>query len=225
MTRRSQRREHRVSAILESAIAAFRKQGYHGTSMEQIADQLLMTKGSLYYYFRDKEEILYAAHDQALDGILRELARVRRKEGCPCSRLTDLLVAHIRIMVEGFSGTALALEFGALAPRRLDKVVAKRDRFEKGLRDLIDKGTREGCFRPVDPKMTGMALLGAINWIARWHRPDGPAGAEEVAHKFVDLFMGGLLPKGRAHAGAHHTPAGAAASRLRVAAGPRSARR
>jgi AcrR family transcriptional regulator len=225
VTRSSLRREHRVSAILESAIAAFRRHGYHGTSMEQIADQLLMTKGSLYYYFSDKEEILFAAHDLALDRILVELARVRRKSGCPCGKLDDILAAHIRIMVEGFSGTALALEFGALSTRRLGRVIAKRDRFERGLRDLIRKGSRQGCFRPVDPKMAVMALLGSINWIARWYRPGGPAGAEEVTRQFVDLFMGGLLPRGRAQIGAHRTASGASASRLRIAGGSRAARR
>ena len=112
MTKRALRREQRVTAILESAVAAFRRDGYHGTTMEAIAAELLMTKGSLYYYFRDKEEILFAVHDPALDRLLAELARVKRRRVCPCERLEDLLASHIRIMVEGFHGTALALEFG-----------------------------------------------------------------------------------------------------------------
>ena len=90
---------------------------------------------------------------------------------------------------------------------------------------LIEKGSRQGCFRPVDPKMAVMALLGSINWIARWYRPGGPAGAEEVTRKFIDLFMGGLLPRGRAQTGAHRTASGVAASRLRIAGGSRAARR
>ena len=203
MTRQSLRRKNRENAILESAIGAFRRHGYHGTSMEQIADQLLMTKGSLYYYYRDKQEILFAAHDQALDLILTELARVKRKAGCPCVRLQDLLQAHIRIMVSEFHGTALALEFGALSPRRLKQVIAKRDRFEKGLRDLVSRGGRQGCFRPIDSKLAGMALLGSINWIARWYRPDGPSGAGEVAESYVNLFMGGLMPRGKSRQATH----------------------
>jgi AcrR family transcriptional regulator len=192
MTKRALRRQRRVDAILESAIRAFRRHGYHGTSMDQIADQLLMTKGSLYYYFRDKEEILFAAHDKALGRILAEAARVRRGGGCPCEQLEEILSSHIRIMVDGFQGTALALEFGALSPRRLGEIVAKRDRYERGLRSLIAAGARDGCFRDVDPKLAGMALLGAINWIARWCRPDGPATSEQIARSFLDLFLRGL---------------------------------
>jgi len=205
MTKQALRRERRVTAILESAVAAFRLHGYHGTTMEQIADQLLMTKGSLYYYFRDKEEILFAVHDQALDRLLEELARVRRGRGCPCERLEALLAAHIRIMVEGFHGTALALEFGALSPKRLRRVVEKRDRYERALRLLIAQGIRQECLRRVDPKMAGMAVLGAINWIARWYRPGGEAGASEVSRDFLDLFMGGWLPRGAAWERTHRS--------------------
>jgi len=215
MTKQSIRRERRVTAILESAVAAFRQHGYHGTTMEQIAEQLLMTKGSLYYYFKDKEEILFAVHDNALDRLLAELDRVKRRRVCPCERLEDILSSHIRIMVEGFSGTALALEFGALSPRRLRVVVEKRDRYEQAVRSFIEQGARQGCLRPTDPKLSGMAVLGAINWIGRWHRPGGPAGAQEVARHFLDVFMGGWLPRGAAwernHRSRHATAEGAGA--------------
>jgi len=209
MTKQALRREKRVTAILESAVAAFRRNGYHGTTMEQIAEQLLMTKGSLYYYFRNKEEILFAVHDSALDRLLAELDRVKRRRVCPCDRLEDLLASHIRIMVEGFQGTALALEFAALSPRRLHTVVEKRDRYERAVRSLIEQGARQGCLRATDPKLSGMAVLGAINWIGRWHRPGGPAGAREVARHFLDLFVGGWAPRGasweRSHRGRHET--------------------
>ena len=195
MTKQALRRKKRIDEILASAIAAFRRDGYHGTSMEQIADQLLMTKGSLYYYFEDKEEILFAAHDRALDRILGDLEEVRRRGGCACEQLENLATAHIRIMVEGFHGTALALEFGALSPKRLQRIVSKRDAYEAGVRALIERGEREGCFRPVDPKMSSMALLGAINWLARWYRPGGAMGAEEISRRFLDLFLGGLGPR------------------------------
>lgn len=209
MTRQALRRQKRVDDILASAISVFRRHGYHGTSMDQIAEQLLMTKGSLYYYFRDKEEILFAAHDRALDRILDELAGVRRGPGCPCERVEALIAAHVRIMVEGFHGTALALEFGALSPRRLRVVIGKRDRFERGLRELLEQGVQEGCLRAVDPKLAGMAILGSINWIARWYRPDGPLGPQEVAARFLDLFRGGLAPGKPARAHVHRAaPAG-----------------
>jgi AcrR family transcriptional regulator len=63
MNRRTSRSEERRLEILKSAAAAFRRRGYHGASVEEIARALRMTKGSLYYYFRNKEAILFACHD------------------------------------------------------------------------------------------------------------------------------------------------------------------
>jgi len=195
MTKQALRRKKRMDEILASAVRAFRQRGYHGTSMDSIADELLMTKGSLYYYFKDKEDILFAIHDRALDHTLAELERVRGMDTCACQRLEALVAAHIQIMVEGFYGTGLALEFGALSAARLKKIIAKRDRYELGLRELIEEGIRTGCLREVDPKLAGFAVFGAINWIARWYRPGGPSQPAAVAQSFLDLFMGGLRAK------------------------------
>ncbi|MCA8919816.1 MAG: helix-turn-helix transcriptional regulator, partial [Planctomycetes bacterium] len=74
--RRQKKTELKREAILRSAAAAFRRKGYHGTSMEDISEQLLMTKGSLYYYFSDKEAILFACHDFSLDRVLEKMREV-----------------------------------------------------------------------------------------------------------------------------------------------------
>ena len=67
--------------ILRSAAAAFRRRGYHGASVDQIARALHMTKGNLYYYFESKEEILYFCHDYSLDILLDLLRRTERGAG------------------------------------------------------------------------------------------------------------------------------------------------
>ncbi len=205
MTQRDLRRSRRIDAILESAVAAFRENGSHGTPMEAIADRLLLTKGSLYYYFRDKEEILFAVHQRALDRLFEELERAEAAGGCPCARLERLVAAHVRIMVEGFHGTALALDFGALSAERLAEVVKRRDRYERALRGLVRQGVREGCLRPVAPRLAGFALLGAINWIARWYRPDGAIGPDELSRSLLDVFFSGLRAAPATHPAAVRT--------------------
>ena len=181
--------------ILESAVRSFAKRGFFGTSMEDIADDLLLTRGSLYYYFRDKEEILALCHLVALEGVNDVLDRVRAAGLAPDEAVRRLITEHVRIMVDRFHGTALALEFDALDPRGRAVVVAARDRFERGLRDLIAEGVKRRIFRSVDPKLTAFAMFGAINWIARWYRAGGGASPEEVAESFSDLFVSGLLAR------------------------------
>lgn len=186
------KRRARRQSILESAVKSFAQRGFFGTSMDDIAADLALTRGSLYYYFRDKEEILSLCHAVALDAVNAALDRVRAEKLPPDAAVRRLIVEHVRIMVDKFHGTALALEFDALDPKRRAAVVAARDRFERGLRDLLTEGVACGLFRPLDPKITGFAIFGAINWIARWYRPGG-ATPDEIGEAFARLFLKGLL--------------------------------
>ena len=178
--------------ILEGAVRSFAARGFYGTSMDDIAEELLLTRGSLYYYFRDKEEILTLCHAVALEGVLDVLTRVKAAALPPEAAVRRLIVEHVRIMVDKFHGTALALEFDALDPRRRAEIVASRDRYERGVREILAEGVKRKVFRPLDPKLVTFAIFGAINWIARWYRGGGGAPADEVGELFADLFLSGL---------------------------------
>jgi AcrR family transcriptional regulator len=189
------KRRDKRSRILESAVRAFGDRGFWGTSMDDIAEELLLTRGSLYYYFQDKEEILALCHTVALEAVLDVLERVRAASLPPDVALRRLIVEHVRIMVDKFHGTALALDFDALDARRRAGVVEARDRYERGVRAVIAEGIRRRVFRPVDAKLAVFAIFGAINWMARWYRPGGPASAEVVGEQFAEVFLRGLLAK------------------------------
>ncbi len=203
--RNGSRRPGRREQILDIAVAAFQRRGFGGTSVEEISRQLHMTKGSLYYYFRDKEDILFSCHQRSLDHLLSISRGIRRRHPDPESALRELIERHVAIMVEEFRGTALALEVGALTGRRLKRVVDRRDRYERTLRGLIAEGVHSGRFRPVKPKLAVFAVLGAINWMARWYRDEGELGPDEIGRFFAELFIRGLKssrgPSLRARAG------------------------
>ncbi|MGH9176477.1 MAG: TetR/AcrR family transcriptional regulator, partial [Vicinamibacterales bacterium] len=132
--------------ILKSAAAAFRRRGYHGASVDEIASALAMTKGNLYYYFKNKEEILYACHDYSLDVLLALMAEVRAETSRPDDKLRKLILAFIHMMLDELQGTALTLDLQALSPPLLKRVIAKRDRFDHGMREIIQQGIDEGLF-------------------------------------------------------------------------------
>ena len=179
--------------ILKSAAAAFRHRGYHGASVDEIASALEMTKGNLYYYFRNKEEILFACHDYSNDVLLALLADAQSNEAGPDVRLRKLVIAFIHLILDDLRGTALTLDLQALSPVLLKRVIAKRDRFDHGLREIIQQGIDAGIFRDGDPKMISFAILGAVNWIPKWFDPAGPATSDEIGEKFADYLVGGLL--------------------------------
>jgi AcrR family transcriptional regulator len=184
--------------ILRSAAAAFRRRGYHGASVDEIARALHMTKGNLYYYFQSKEEILYFCHDYSLDILLALLRRTEAAGGAPEKRLRALIEAFVHMIIDELHGTALTLDLQALSPRRLRRVIAKRDRFDRGIRRVLQEGMDTGAFAPGDPKLLTFAILGAVNWITRWFDPRGPARSDEIARAFADYLLAGLRPYRRA---------------------------
>ena len=152
-----------------------------------------MTKGNLYYYFRNKEEILFACHDYSLDVLLGLMAEVEADASRPDEKLRRLILAFIHMMLDELQGTALTLDLQALSPPLLKRIIAKRDRFDRGMRDIVQQGIDQGLFRPGDPKMIGFAMMGAVNWITKWFDPEGPMTSEEIGQRFADYLVGGLL--------------------------------
>lgn len=178
--------------ILKSAAKAFRKLGYHGATVEQIAAALHMKKGNLYYYFKNKEEILFACHQYSLDGLIRLLDEVEASSLSPEQKLRRLVTAFVHIILDELHGTALFLDLEALSPAHLKTVIARRDRFDHGVRQVIEEGTAKGVFSAANPKLLTFALMGAVNWIPRWYNPEGPASSQEIADRFADFFINGL---------------------------------
>ena len=178
--------------ILKSAAAAFRRRGYHGASVGEIADALHMTKGSLYYYFRNKEEILYFCHDYSLDILLELLKDVEAEGRPPDEKLRRLILAFVHMIIDELHGTALTMDLQALSPRALRRIIVKRDRFDRGIRRVLEEGMEAGVFARADPKLLAFAILGAVNWIPRWFDPRGRATSEEIAQAFAEYLLSGL---------------------------------
>jgi AcrR family transcriptional regulator len=183
--------------ILKSAAKAFRRLGYHGATVEQIAAALHMKKGNLYYYFKNKEEILYACHQYSLDQLNQLLDQVQHSDSGADEKLRRLIVAFVHTILEELHGTALFLELDALSPAHLKAVIARRDAFDHGVRRLLDQGMAAGLFTPGNPKLLAFALFGAVNWIPRWFNPNGTATSQEIAELFADFFVTGLRAPAR----------------------------
>jgi AcrR family transcriptional regulator len=178
--------------ILKSAAAAFRKLGYHGASVQQIAAALHMKKGNLYYYFRNKEEILFACHQYSLDRLMELLDEIEHSGLSPDRKLRRLIDAFVHTILDELHGTALFLDLEALSPAHLRTVIVRRDRFDRGVRQVLEEGMQSGAFVDGDAKLLSFAILGAVNWIPRWFDPAGAATSQEIADRFADFLVAGL---------------------------------
>jgi AcrR family transcriptional regulator len=180
--------------ILKSAAAAFRKLGYHGATVEQIAAALRMKKGNLYYYFKNKEEILFACHEYSHDRLQELLDDAVRSTAPAEAKLRRLISGAVHVILDELHGTALLLDLEALSPAHLKAVVHRRDRFDRGMRLIIEEGMATGAFAHGDAKLLGFAMLGALNWISRWFSPHGSSSSEDIATHFADYLIAGLRP-------------------------------
>jgi AcrR family transcriptional regulator len=179
---------------LKAAAAACRRRGYHGATVEQIAGALKMKKGNLYYYFRNKEELLFGCHQYSLDRLLAILDDVQRQDMAPEEKVRRLIAAFVHTILDELHGTALLLDLEALSPAHLRATIERRDQFDRGLRQVLQEGIESGAFGIDDPKLISFAVLGAVNWIPRWYNPAGAATSDEIADQFASYLIAGLRP-------------------------------
>jgi len=178
--------------ILRAAAQIFRSRGFAAAGMRDIAVAADLSTANLYHYFRGKDELLFFCQDRSLDRLLAALAAARRDRRPLPDRLRELAVRHVMCLIAEVEGSAAHFEVEALPPKRRAVIVAKRDRYERGVRALI-AGTIAGrALASPDATIVTRAFLGALNWTAQWFRPDGSRPPEEVAALVADFAVSGL---------------------------------
>lgn len=190
-------REGRVTEkkreILEAASRVFRRKGLHAAGMRDIAAELEMAVGNLYYYFKDKEDLLAFIQQTTLTGLRSLATRVEALDRRADEKLWLLVAGHIALLNEVIPGSLAHLEVEALGEERRRPIQEGRDEYERTFRRLIAEGISTGVFRTADPKVAELALLGAANWSVKWFRPGGGKTAREIGREMADLLVRGLL--------------------------------
>lgn len=184
--------------ILRAAGEQFRGHGFAETGMRDIASAANLSPANLYNYFRGKHEILFFCQDNSLDRMLAALEKARRLRSSAAEKLRLVIVSHLRCVLDEVEGSAAHLLTSALPGNLQRRLIAKRDRYEEGVRQLIAAGTRSGEFVACDPALAARAVLGALNWSVRWFNPEGPLTASEIAEGFGDYLIRGLLARPKA---------------------------
>ncbi|MFG1357420.1 TetR/AcrR family transcriptional regulator [Xanthobacter pseudotagetidis] len=183
--------------ILRQAAKMFAQKGYGASSLAEVAATLNYSKGAIYNYFATKQEIYDAIIIRTLEGLNRAGAVAVAEGRSPRERLRLFMVGHARYLAENYdSFVTMLVGYSGMASTALkDDALRLRDAHEGLLRAIVAEGVADGSFRAMDVAMTGRAVLSLLSWMARWYRPDGAMGAEEVADFYCDLIAGGLLPR------------------------------
>ncbi len=184
---------NREEEIRAAALRVFREKGYHGASMQDIADAVGLLKGSLYHYIRSKEQLLARLFEGALEDSLVELGAIAAGEGTARERMRAMVRAYALAVVRNLDAVGVYLREWRSLPRGDLAVVRQRRRSMRRLFErVIEGGMRAGQFTKGDEKLATLAILGMCNWLYGWYRPRGAKSADEIADELARRAVASL---------------------------------
>jgi TetR/AcrR family transcriptional regulator, cholesterol catabolism regulator len=189
----ARRAAERVAQLVDAAATLFAQRGYHGTSIQDVADAVGIRKGNVYYYVTTKEDLLYAIVRRHHDLALAEIESFRDLVA-PLERIEAFIRAYVRrYMTDPDAVKVFVYEFENLGPERRQAINAERRRYSEFLTEAIREGQAEGSIRSeLDPEAAALGMLGMLNWTFRWFRRDGRLTSETLVETYLDLAVSGL---------------------------------
>jgi len=189
---RQQRRGHDPESVLAIAVGVFNERGYDGTSMEDLARALGVTKSAIYYHVPGKEQLLARALDRALDGLLVLIGDERATSGPAIDRLEWVVRQCVRTLVDRLPYVTLLLRVRGNSATEQGALERRRE-FDAFVHHLVGQAAAEGGIRPgLDPALVTKLLFGAVASIAEWDRPASGGSADALADLLVTMMFDGL---------------------------------
>jgi TetR/AcrR family transcriptional regulator, cholesterol catabolism regulator len=203
--------KRRRSEVLEVAARVFRQKGYESTSIQDIADAMGILKGSLYYYIRAKEDLLYEILAGVQEEALANIKRVSEMEGDALQKIRSFCTTHLLFNAEHLTEVGVLYhDSRSLGGERRRHIAEARAAYDGLLQGFIRDGLEDGGVCPdVDPKVAAQGAMGMLNWIYQWDRPTDGLKEQAVADEFADLVVNGLACDRKTHTPGHRSKTGA----------------
>jgi TetR/AcrR family transcriptional regulator len=192
---RAEQSDTKRKAIIREAARVFNRRGSHGTTLEEVAERLGVTKTALYRYVDNKNDLLCACHEEAMEIANYNLDIGERNGRNGLEKIQIAMTGYLRTMISDLGVPVLLLEENALETQSAVRIVKLRDAFEKRLRGLVELGVGDGSIVPTDPKLAVFMLLGAVHWVTKWFSPDGAWAGEDASAALIELATRGLAAR------------------------------
>lgn len=185
----AERTRDRKLKILRTAANLFNRKGYYETTIEDIANELRMTKGAIYYYVDSKEDLLFQCHTLVATENILELQKVVNSDDNPVVKLEKAIRAIISYIVSETAVFSVVNRFNMPSGEMREKIIQQRDEFEQLFQSILEEGMKTGDFKIENVKLMRLLLVGSINFIPNWFKPIDDESNQEM----VDFFTNKLL--------------------------------
>jgi AcrR family transcriptional regulator len=183
-------------SLLRIAVEVFNERGYDGTSMDDLARRLGITKAAIYYHVASKGELLRLAVDRALDGLFEVADEVAAADGRAIDRLERLVRGSVGVLVDRLPFVTLLLRVRGNTPVERAALARRRD-FDHLVSKLVEQAEADGDLRPAaHPAVTSRLLFGMVNSLVEWYVPGGPVDGAELADAVCQVAFNGLRRPG-----------------------------
>jgi AcrR family transcriptional regulator len=183
--------------ILEEAVKLFYERGFSGTTLDDIAGMLGVTKPFIYTHFRSKVELLEAICRPTIEMSMQAIAEAARLPGTPSERLFDGIVNFSKVILQRQANIAVYFrEEKHLSESGLAEINALRKQFDRVLSELLEEGASSGEFHIADIRLSALAIGGMVSWAYTWYQAEGRLPIEQVGAKLARfaLQMVGVQP-------------------------------
>ncbi len=177
--------------MLKAAARCFNQKGYSGTSLKDVADILALTDAALYYYVRNKEELVYQCYVRAVDVGREAMERAVADGNTGLEQVQLYLRYHIEFMVGDRGPIAILSEIPSLNTDHRNDILELSRTHSAKFEAILERGIADGSIASCDVRMTGNAIMGSVNWIPKWYHGDETMAAKIIA-EFPAILSGGL---------------------------------
>lgn len=192
---RARERTEKRNAVLRAAVRLFNLNGFHATSLDDVAKSLAVTKPTIYHYYASKDEVLFECVRLGLEGIRETAAEAAAQGGTGLDRLSTLINAYALIKTQDFGICVSRTTDDQLRPASRAKFRALKRDIHDILETVVTDGMADGSIVPGDARLVAFTIAGSLNWIARWYDHDGAMTPEEIAKGMTVALTDGLAPR------------------------------
>jgi AcrR family transcriptional regulator len=183
--------DNRWEKVVDAAVRVFDRKGYKSATVQDIADEAGIVKGTLYYYVRAKEDLLFKIISNVQEQLLPQLSAISALEVSAEEKLRTFVTWYVKHTIENRKIIGIFLrDFDSLSPRRRREITKERDVYDQFLRDVLAEGQRTGEFRPdFDLHIVDFSIFGMIHWVYRWYSDSGTLSADDIARDMSNMVV------------------------------------